>query len=131
MLIVCVDVRTAVSVPAASAPVSSTAVRAGQGSDSLSVQPLLACRMSICWTWDLFCAGTCWVLADNEALQPPQVIDSRAFGPLPADCIRGRVLYYGRPTDHGPVQNSPEAAVEDAALLATELDVDKLISADE
>jgi len=37
--------------------------------------------------------GHCWVLADNEALSPPDVIDSRAFGYLDMDLIRGRVIY--------------------------------------
>jgi hypothetical protein len=34
--------------------------------------------------------GHCWVLADNEQLAPPHVIDSRSFGPLPLDTIVGR-----------------------------------------
>ncbi|KAK2076698.1 hypothetical protein QBZ16_005458 [Prototheca wickerhamii] len=34
--------------------------------------------------------GTCWVLADNKELQPPDVIDSRAFGPLSLGNIVGR-----------------------------------------
>ena len=67
------------------------------------------------------------MLADNPKLEPPQVLDSRSFGPLPAKLICGRILYYGRPTDHGPVQNSQEASNEDAPVLAT-LDVDKLTS---
>ena len=73
-------------------------------------------------------AGHCWVLADNEKLEPPAVLDSRVFGPLPAKLICGRILYYGRPLDHGPVHNSPQATSEDAPVLASELDVDKLTS---
>lgn len=34
--------------------------------------------------------GHCWVLADNESLAPPHVIDSRSFGPLPLSHIVGR-----------------------------------------
>ena len=34
--------------------------------------------------------GYCWVLADNEQLAPPHVIDSRSFGPLPLASIVGR-----------------------------------------
>lgn len=34
--------------------------------------------------------GHCWVLADNESLSPPHVIDSRSFGPLPLSHIVGR-----------------------------------------
>ena len=34
--------------------------------------------------------GHCWVLADNEQLQPPHVIDSRSFGPLPLSQVIGR-----------------------------------------
>lgn len=37
--------------------------------------------------------GHCWVLADNEALEPPEVIDSRAFGYLDMNLITGRVIY--------------------------------------
>jgi hypothetical protein len=37
--------------------------------------------------------GHCWVLADNEALGPPDVIDSRAFGYLDMSLIEGRVIY--------------------------------------
>jgi hypothetical protein len=38
-------------------------------------------------------SGHCWVLADNEALSPPDVIDSRAFGYLDMNLITGRVIY--------------------------------------
>lgn len=38
-------------------------------------------------------AGHCWVLADNEELGPPDVIDSRAFGYLDMNLIEGRVIY--------------------------------------
>jgi hypothetical protein len=34
--------------------------------------------------------GHCWVLADNEQLAPPHVIDSRSFGPLPLSLVMGR-----------------------------------------
>lgn len=81
-----------------------------------------------CLTCCLSFAGHCWVLADNPALAPPHVIDSRSFGPLPASLICGRVMYYGRPTDHGVVQNSSDAAEADTLLLETELDVDKITS---
>lgn len=36
--------------------------------------------------------GHCWVLADNEQLQPPDVIDSRSFGPLPLHHVLGRIM---------------------------------------
>jgi hypothetical protein len=36
------------------------------------------------------------VLADNEALEPPEVIDSRSFGPLPLPNVLGRIMYYYR-----------------------------------
>ncbi len=73
--------------------------------------------------------GTCWVLADNEALEPKQVIDSRSFGPLPYKHIVGRVLYHARSAhDHGVVENSKRAMALDAPVLAAELDVDGLLS---
>lgn len=71
-------------------------------------------------------AGNCWVLADNEELRPPAVIDSRTFGPLPVENIMGRVIYYARENDHGPVENSRPAMTADAAVLEAELDLDKL-----
>ena len=37
-------------------------------------------------------AGHCWVLADNEELQPSP-IDSRSFGPLPLQNVLGRIMY--------------------------------------
>ncbi|KAF6257843.1 hypothetical protein COO60DRAFT_1626673 [Scenedesmus sp. NREL 46B-D3] len=52
--------------------------------------------------------GHCWVLADNEELSPPDVIDSRAFGYLDMRLIMGRVLYRVRnASEHGRVANSP------------------------
>lgn len=41
-------------------------------------------------------AGHCWVVADNEDLDPSQVIDSRSFGPLPIENVMGRIMYYYR-----------------------------------
>ena len=70
------------------------------------------------------------MLADNEALAPPHVIDSRSFGPLPLGAISGRVVYAARSeTDHGPVENSEAGMAADAPVLEAELDLDALISA--
>jgi hypothetical protein len=66
------------------------------------------------------------VLADNEELKPPDVIDSRSFGPLPVENILGRIIYYVRPNDHGVVENSKAAMAADAAVLEAELDLSKL-----
>ena len=72
--------------------------------------------------------GYCWVLADNEDLTYPDVIDSRSFGPLPLHNIIGRVMYSARSeTDHGPVENSEPAMESDAPILEAELDVDRLL----
>lgn len=72
--------------------------------------------------------GTCWVLADNEAVDVPAAADSRSFGPLPYERIIGRVLYRARSaSDHGLMDNSEEAMEVDAPVLAAELDLDKLI----
>lgn len=38
----------------------------------------------------------------------------------------GRIVYYVRPNDHGVVENSKDAMAADAAVLAAELDLDKL-----
>jgi hypothetical protein len=67
------------------------------------------------------------VLADNEALKPPEVIDSRAFGALPLSNILGRVMYFASSAArHGRVENNPSAEEADAPVLAAELDLDKL-----
>ena len=72
-------------------------------------------------------AGHCWVLADNEDLAPPDVIDSRSFGPLPFSRVLGRILYAARSrSDHGLVENSEAARRLDTAVLQGELDLDKL-----
>ena len=63
--------------------------------------------------------GHCWVLADNPELEPPHVIDSRSFGPLPFSSILGRVMYSARSEkDHGPVENSPEVRGKAALIYA-------------
>jgi hypothetical protein len=72
-------------------------------------------------------AGNCWVLADNEELQPPDVIDSRSFGFLPYNSILGRVIYRLRsPEDYGAVVNSTAAFEDDEAVVYSEVDRDKL-----
>ena len=74
--------------------------------------------------------GTCWVERDNEEVPLEQAPDSRAFGPLPLRSLSGRVLYAARGRgDHGGVRNSDEAAAEDAAVLAHELDLEALADA--
>jgi hypothetical protein len=75
--------------------------------------------------------GYCWVLADNEELAFPDVIDSRTFGPLPLNNIIGRVMYAAKSqTDHGPVENSISGMESDAAVLEAELDLDTLVGED-
>ena len=74
--------------------------------------------------------GTCWVERDNEEVPLEQAPDSRLFGPLPLRALSGRVLYAARGrSDHGGVRNSDEAAAEDAAVLAHELDLEALADA--
>lgn len=71
--------------------------------------------------------GHCWVLADNDKLVPPHVIDSRTFGPLPLSNVVGRVLYSARSeVDHGPVENSLAAMMADAPVVEQELDLELL-----
>jgi len=71
--------------------------------------------------------GTCWVVRENEAVPLETAPDSRAFGPLPLRALAGRVLYAARGRgDHGGVTNSDEAAAEDAAVLAHELDLEAM-----
>ncbi|XP_031474652.1 uncharacterized protein LOC116246887 [Nymphaea colorata] len=69
----------------------------------------------------------CWVLADNEALNPKEAHDSRTFGPVRIGDIVGRVIYYMQTAvDHGPVQNSHFGMQKDSPVLAVELDVDEM-----
>lgn len=73
--------------------------------------------------------GHCWVLADNPKSEPSSVVDSRFFGPLPLDHIRGRVIYNGYDKhDHGIVINSPQATPLDDVLLKYELSLDRLFN---
>lgn len=72
----------------------------------------------------------CWVLADNERLQPPNVIDSRTFGHIPFNTVLGRVIYSASSaSDHGPVQNSPESMARDEAVIEAEVEPEALFSA--
>lgn len=69
----------------------------------------------------------CWVLADNEALEPKEAKDSRTFGPVHASDIIGRVIYcLQNAVDHGPVQNSHFSLKKDSPVLEVELDVDEM-----
>eukprot|EP00210_Caulerpa_lentillifera_P004646 g4431.t1 len=69
----------------------------------------------------------CWVLADNSKLEPSEVVDSRFFGPLPLENIRGRVIYNGyNKQDHGRVLNSAKSRLVDEAVLKYELDLDRM-----
>lgn len=74
----------------------------------------------------------CWVLADNADLPTKEATDSRTFGPLPVERILGRVVYSCRSAvDHGAVENSESANVEDQPVLSYELDIETLFSAGE
>lgn len=71
----------------------------------------------------------CWVLADNEDLDPPHVIDSRTFGPLPVTTILGRVMYAASSeTNHGPIENSTAGMAADAPVLEAELDIETMLA---
>lgn len=59
--------------------------------------------------------GMCWVLADNDKLAPPDVIDSRSFGPLPLVRVRRWATWMVVPRRagmHNPHSPSPRPAVE-------------------
>lgn len=72
-------------------------------------------------------SGHCWVLADNEELSPPDVIDSRAFGYLDMRLIMGRVIYRVRnASEHGRVANSPVSEADDTAVVEGEVDVEAI-----
>lgn len=76
--------------------------------------------------------GHCWLLADNEKLSPPAVIDSRTFGHLPLSNILGRIIYFASSrTDHGPVINSPRSTEADRAVVEGEVDIDLLFPEEE
>mmetsp|Transcript_25701 Transcript_25701/g.48755 ORF Transcript_25701/g.48755 Transcript_25701/m.48755 type:complete len:211 (+) Transcript_25701:221-853(+) len=69
--------------------------------------------------------GHCWVLADNETLQPNEAVDSRTLGPVKYSDLVGRVMYSSRSeVDHGSVENSEEAMELDAPVLECEFDPD-------
>ncbi|KAJ4776327.1 Peptidase S24/S26A/S26B/S26C family protein [Rhynchospora pubera] len=69
----------------------------------------------------------CWVLSDNSSLKSKEARDSRLFGPVPMTDIFGRVIYSLRSAvDHGPVENSRSAMIQDRPVLAVELDVEEM-----
>ncbi|MCO5561901.1 hypothetical protein L7F22_015526 [Adiantum nelumboides] len=71
--------------------------------------------------------GHCWVISDNESINPTTSGDSRTFGQLPMENIVGRVIYACRSSDdHAHVVNSDEAMQQDSPVLAIELDVNEL-----
>ncbi|MCO5612089.1 hypothetical protein L7F22_066351 [Adiantum nelumboides] len=71
--------------------------------------------------------GHCWVISDNESINPTTSGDSRTFGQLPMENIVGRVIYACRSSDdHAHVINSDEAMQQDSPVLAIELDVNEL-----
>ncbi|GAQ81493.1 Mitochondrial inner membrane protease subunit IMP2 [Klebsormidium nitens] len=71
--------------------------------------------------------NSCWVLADNQETKPPEVEDSRTFGPLALRNIVGRAIYsMTSPSDHGVVRNSDQAMAADAPVLAFELDLEEM-----
>ena len=73
--------------------------------------------------------GFCWVLADNVKSEASEVVDSRFFGPLPLESIRGRIIYSAYDArDHGAVVNSPEVQRADEVLLKYELSIERLYS---
>eukprot|EP00850_Spirogloea_muscicola_P016658 SM000137S00436 [mRNA] locus=s137:117302:119054:+ [translate_table: standard] len=71
--------------------------------------------------------GHCWLLCDNELKKPPEVVDSRVFGPVQLNRVIGRVIYCSRSlVDHAQVVNSPESMEEDAPVLACELNIEDM-----
>lgn len=68
-----------------------------------------------------------WVTADADAMSEEggrlRHEDSRTFGPVEARALEWRVVYAFRgETDHGAVENSPEALVADAPVIEAELE---------
>jgi len=68
-----------------------------------------------------------WVTADADAMGEEggrlRHEDSRTFGPVEARALEWRVVYAFRgETDHGAVENSPEALVADAPVIEAELE---------
>ncbi|GIL42131.1 hypothetical protein Vafri_197, partial [Volvox africanus] len=81
--------------------------------------------------------GHCWVIADNSQLRPEagEVIDSRSYGHIPFSAVIGRVVYAASSrATHGPVRNNPahsEVGGEDAAVVAAEVDVERILREEE
>ncbi|GJP37766.1 hypothetical protein CLOM_g14065 [Closterium sp. NIES-68] len=69
-----------------------------------------------------------WLLADDPAVPAKEAIDSRTLGPVRLDYISGRALYVVRSAvDHEPIQNSPLAMRDDAAVMAMECNIEDLL----
>ncbi|KAK9724305.1 hypothetical protein RND81_05G062500 [Saponaria officinalis] len=71
--------------------------------------------------------GQCWVLSDNNSLQPKEFNDSRTYGPISMSDIVGRVIYrYRTFHDNGLMVNSKLSMIYDMPVLYIEVDGKKL-----
>ncbi|CAI5479053.1 unnamed protein product [Closterium sp. Yama58-4] len=69
-----------------------------------------------------------WLLADNPDVPVKEAIDSRTIGPVHRTCIAARALYVVRTAnDHGPIQNSYVASMQDEAIMAMECNFKDII----
>ncbi|KAH7292832.1 hypothetical protein KP509_28G000800 [Ceratopteris richardii] len=75
--------------------------------------------------------GHCWVISDNNSINPTTSGDSRMFGQLPMENIIGRVIYACRSQeDHGAIMNSHAGMQEDYPVIAAELDLKELMESE-
>jgi hypothetical protein len=74
---------------------------------------------------------TVWVEADNAKLEPPNVEDSRTFGPLPMAMILGRCIYAATSlTDHALIQNAATWKDDDKEIVEFEFDPETVFGAE-
>lgn len=69
--------------------------------------------------------------AENAALEPPDVEDSRTFGPLQLSAVVGRCVYAVRnKADRQPIENNAQWRGLDGDIVAAELTEELLASLD-
>jgi hypothetical protein len=107
----------------------------GVGPNALMVRRVVVCGGGLLESEDAqmqLAPDTVWVTADNPKLEPPDVEDSRTFGPLHLDRVIGRCIYAIRSkTDRELIVNNPRWREDDKDVVAVELTDDLLKELDD
>jgi hypothetical protein len=91
---------------------------------SLLVRRVTACGGEVLISKDaeyVLADDVVWVEADNIELQPPNVEDSRTFGPVPLGNVLGRCIYsFASSVEQGYIANSKQMKEDDTSIVEAE-----------